>query len=176
MKGFVIPLLSTVFIILVVGSTQFVFADHSLDGKGIFEDENNVNHALTVDSKYQIYVQVIIRNAQDQFVSVSETMHGKYIPHEITDFVFDNMKGEKEDIIIDKIKYEKIHFTITYDIQQASYTKSYVDFLSIWTLEYDLNVDGHGLVRLPIFQANVPLTLAEGDILTFQWTILREMN
>ena len=99
-----------------------------------------------------------------------------YLEDMSPDFVFDNMKGEKEDIIIDKIKYEKIHFTITYDIQQASYTKSYVDFLSIWTLEYDLNVDGHGLVRLPIFQANVPLTLAEGDILTFQWTILREMN
>ena len=92
MKGFVIPLLSTVFIVLVIGSVQFVFADHSLEGEGIFEDENSVNLALTIDSKYKIYVQVIIRNAQDQLVSVSETMHGKYIPHEITDFIFDNMK------------------------------------------------------------------------------------
>ena len=162
--------------VLVISSIQSISADHSLDGKGVYEDENNVNHALTIDSKYQIYVQVIIRNAQDQLVSVSETMHGKYIPHEITDFVFDNMKGKKEDIVIDKIKYERIHYTMTYDIQQASYAKSYVDFLSIWTLEFDHNVDGHGLVRLPIFQANVPLTLAEGDILTFQWTILRELN
>ena len=162
--------------VLVISSIQSISADHSLDGKGVYEDENNVNHALTIDSKYQIYVQVIIRNAQDQLVSVSETMHGKYIPHEITDFVFDNMKGKKEDIVIDKIKYERIHYTMTYDIQQASYAKSYVDFLSIWTLEFDHNVDGHGLVRLPIFQANIPLTLAEGDILTFQWTILRELN
>ena len=162
--------------VLVISSIQSIYADHSLDVKVVYEDENNVNHALTIDSKYQIYVQVIIRNAQDQLVSVSETMHGKYIPHEITDFVFDNMKGKKEDIVIDKIKYERIHYTMTYDIQQASYAKSYVDFLSIWTLEFDHNVDGHGLVRLPIFQANIPLTLAQGDILTFQWTILREMN
>ena len=50
------------------------------------------------------------------------------------------------------------------------------DFLSYWTLEFELNIDGHGLVHLPVFQASAPLTLAEGDILTFQWTILREMN
>ena len=176
MKKFKKILLSVLIMVLVISSIQSISADHSLDGKGVYEDENNVNHALTIDSKYQIYVQVIIRNAQDQLVSVSETMHGKYIPHEITDFVFDNMKGKKEDIVIDKIKYERIHYTMTYDIQQASYAKSYVDFLSIWTLEFDHNVDGHGLVRLPIFQANIPLTLAEGDILTFQWTILRELN
>ena len=65
---------------------------------------------------------------------------------------------------------------MTYDIQQASFTKSYVDFLTYWTLKFDLNIDGHGLVHLPVFQASAPLTLAEGDILTFQWTILREMN
>ena len=176
MKGYVIPLLSTVFIVLVIGSVQFVFADHSLEGEGIFEDENNVNLALTIDSKYKIYVQVIIRNAQDQLVSVSEATHGKYIPHEITDFVFDNMKSKREVIIIDKIKYEKINYTMTYDIQQASFTKSYVDFLTYWTLKFALNIDGHGLVHLPVFQASAPLTLAEGDILTFQWTILRELN
>ena len=176
MKGFVIPLLSTVFIVLVIGSVQFVFADHSLEGEGIYEDENSVNLALTIDSKYQIYLHVVIRNAQDQLVSVSEAMHGKYIPHEITDFVFDNMKSKREVIIIDKIKYEKINYTMTYDIQQASFTKSYVDFLTTWALEFELNIDGHGLVQLPVFQASAPLTLAEGDILTFQWTILREMN
>ena len=176
MKGFVIPLLSTVFIVLVIGSIQFVFADHSLEGEGIYEDENSVNLALTIDSKYQIYLHVVIRNAQDQLVSVSEAMHGKYIPHEITDFVFDNMKSKREVIIIDKIKYEKINYTMTYDIQQASFTKSYVDFLTTWALEFELNIDGHGLVHLPVFQASAPLTLAEGDILTFQWTILREMN
>jgi hypothetical protein len=176
MKGYVIPLLSTVFIVLVIGSVQFVFADHSLEGEGIYEDENSVNLALTIDSKYQIYLHVVIRNAQDQLVSVSEAMHGKYIPHEITDFVFDNMKSKREVIIIDKIKYEKINYTMTYDIQQASFTKSYVDFLTTWALEFELNIDGHGLVQLPVFQASAPLTLAEGDILTFQWTILREMN
>ena len=176
MKGFVIPLLSTVFIVLVIGSVQFVFADHSLEGEGIYEDENSVNLALTIDSKYQIYLHVVIRNAQDQLVSVSEAMHGKYIPHEITDFVFDNMKSKREVIIIDKIKYEKINYTMTYDTQQASFTKSYVDFLLYWTLEFELNIDGHGLVHLPVFQASAPLTLAEGDILTFHWTILREMN
>ena len=176
MKGFAIPLLGVIFVLLIAGSVQSVAADHLEPGKGIFRDENNVNIISTIDSKYQIYLQVVIRNAQDQLVSVSEAVHGKYIPHEITDFVFDNMKSKREVIIIDKIKYEKINYTMTYDIQQASFTKSYVDFLTLWTLKFDVNVDGHGWYEVPVFQARAPLTLAEGDILTFQWTILREMN
>jgi len=33
-----------------------------------------------------------------------------------------------------------------------------------------------GSKRLPIFQAAAPVSIAEDDILTFHWTILRELN
>jgi len=175
-KGFAIPLLGVIFVLLIAGSVQYAVADHLLPGKGIMKDENNVNLALSIDSKYKIYLHVVIRNAQDQLVSVIETMHGKYVPHEITDFVFDKIESKRGIVIIDKIKYEKIQYTMTYDIQQASFTKSYVDFLTLWTLKFDVNVDGHGLYEVPVFQARAPLTLAEGEIITFHWTILRELN
>ena len=60
MKGFVILLLSAAFIGLLIGSIQFVSADHLLGGQGIFKDENRVNLVSTKDSKYQIYLQVVV--------------------------------------------------------------------------------------------------------------------
>jgi len=49
-------------------------------------------------------------------------------------------------------------------------------FYNFTTPEFNVNVKGHGLYKLPIFQAEVPLILAEDDILTFYYTILRELN
>ena len=49
----------------------------------------------SIDSKYMIHLQVVVRDAQGQLVSVSERMHGSYIPQEITDYVFDALMGEK---------------------------------------------------------------------------------
>ena len=174
MKGFAILLLSVIFVTLIAGSTESVVADHSLGGQGVFKDENNVNLTLSIDSKYQIYLQVVVRNAQGQLVSVSEAMHGMYIPHKITDIVFDEMPGKKGIVIIDKIEYEKLQYTDTYDVQQISFTKSFLALQTTWTLKFIADTDGHGLRLLPIFQAYVPLSLTEGDILTFNWTILRE--
>ena len=70
---------------LVIGSIQYASADHSLGGQGVFKDENSVNHVPSEDSKYLLHVQVIVRNAQDQLVGVTESVHGRYIPHELTD-------------------------------------------------------------------------------------------
>ena len=92
---------------LAVGSVQYASADHSLGSQGIFKDENNVNVASTIDSKWLIYLQVVVRDAQDQLVSVTEMTHGSYIPHEISDYIFDEYMGEKEIISINKIKYQK---------------------------------------------------------------------
>ena len=176
MKKFAIMLLGVIFVVLLSGSVESVSADHLLPGEGVFKNENDVNIASSIDSKYQIYLHVVIRNAQDQLVSVSEAMHGKYIPHEITDTVFDEMPAKREIIIIDKIEYEKLLYTVTYDVQHFFPDKSSVYFLHTWTLEFNVNVKGHGLYKLPIFQAEVPLILAEDDILTFYYTILRELN
>ena len=66
---------------LIMGSIQHASADHSLGGQGIFKDKNNVNLASTIDSKWLIHLQVVVRDAQDKLVSVTEMTHGSYIPH-----------------------------------------------------------------------------------------------
>ena len=183
MKEFTILLLGVIFLALISSSVQSIYADHILrDGKGIFIDEYNLNTALSFeDSKYQINLHVIVRNAQDQLVSVSEVQHGYYLSHQLTDQIIDEMQlGDnlsKEIIIIDKMKYEKIQQTYTRDVQQFPFRTSYEDVRITWFLGFYENIDGHGSKRLPIFQASAsPISLAGDDILTFYWTFLRETN
>ena len=94
MKVFVILLLGVIFLALISNSVQSISADHSLGDQGIFKDENNVNVASAIDSKWLIHLQVVVRDAQDQLVSVTEITHGMYIPDEISDFIFDESLGE----------------------------------------------------------------------------------
>ena len=104
MKWLVIPLLVVVFGVLLAGSVQSISADHE-SGNGIFKDENNVNLASTIDSKWLIHLHVVVLDAQGQLVSVTEALHGSYIPHEITDHFFDKYLGKKEIITIDNVEY-----------------------------------------------------------------------
>ena len=181
MEKFTIVLLSTIFITLITGSVQYVTADHVEEfGQGIFKDEYSLNSAFSKDSKYQIYLHVIIRNAQDQLVSVSQVTHGYYLPHQLTDQMIDKMQPgdnlSKEIVIIDKMKYEKIHLIDTYDEQTVD-TEIGVDIRTKWTFTVDEYIDGHGLMRLPIFKVSVPVhPIAVDDVLTLHWTILRELN
>ena len=88
-KEFTILLLSVIFVTLIAGSVQSIYADHILeDGKGIFKDEDHQNFT-TIDSnsKYQIHLQVELRNAQGQLISIAETSHGNYIPEGISDLI-----------------------------------------------------------------------------------------
>ena len=181
MEKFTIVLLSTIFITLITSSVQYVTADHVEEfGQGIFKDKYSMNSAFSKDSKYQIYLHVIIRNAQDQLVSVSEATHGYYLPHQLTDQMIDKMQPgdnlSKEIVIIDKMKYEKIHLIDTYDEQTVD-TEIGVDIRTKWTFTVDEYVDGHGLMRLPIFKVSVPVhPIAVDDVLTLHWTILRIIN
>ena len=180
MKNPAIALLSIVFVALIACSVQSVTADHLELGDGIFIDENRVNLVSTQDSKYQVHLQVEVRNAQDQLISVSGAVHGKYLLHEITDYVVDtetrSFFGEKEIIIIDNIKYEKVQHTVTHEAYQLPNYSS-IDFLTSWRVDINADIDGHGLTSITLFQAFVPLyLLAEDDVLTFHWTILRIIN
>jgi hypothetical protein len=55
---------------------------------------------------------------------------------------------------------------------------SYVKDYSIWKLQQCADWgDDHGLSCIPIFQALVPtITLEPDDVITLNWTILREFN
>ena len=177
MKGFVILLLSIIFVVSVIGSIQYVSADHSLGGQGIFKDETRVNLVSTVDSKYQIYLQVVVRNAQGQLVSVSEGVYGKYIPHKITDYILDEEFDKKGTVIIDKMKYEKIQDIGTFDVQEYPFTISYQDILSTWMMKFTADFPEHGMRTLTVFEVYVPnVNLAVDDTFTLHWLIFRGLD
>tara|TARA_B100000408_G_scaffold8168_1_gene5993 strand:- start:21 stop:623 length:603 start_codon:yes stop_codon:yes gene_type:complete len=200
MKKFMVLLLSVIVVTLIAGSVQSVAADHLEPDQGIFKDMNQVNLVESKDTKYQVYLQVVIRNGDDQLVNVTEsTATAAYLDHNLTDHVFDTLMGQKEIVTIDNIKYEKIQYilsptleertigyypifselTVQFEVEENVYTKmneKEKDY-SIWKIHYCAEFDGHGYRCIPIFQVLMPtLTLEPSDIPTQQWTILREIN
>ena len=171
---------------LIIGSIQYASADHSLaEDTGIFKDANNVNTASTIDSKWLIHLQVVVRDAQDQLVSVAEASHGSYIPHEITDHFFDKYLGKKEIITIDNVKYEKVQY-----VQTTTYCETLTDNLedtwcrpgmqSHWTIDTCMKTKEHGneqgISCIPVFQVTTShVQLGDDSIFTQTWTILREL-
>ena len=200
MKKFTIALLGVIFVILIAGSIQSISADHLEPGQGIFKEESGVELVTTHGSNYQIYLQTVLRNGDDQLINVSETTEiGMYIPHKITDHVFDTLMGEKEIVTINNIKYEKVQYRYTptlehrfmglypifsenYDLEFESTPEArekmheHKDF-SMWKIHYCATFEGHGFSCIPVFQDLVPtMTLEQDDIITHQWTILRMLN
>jgi hypothetical protein len=200
MKKFTIALLGVIFVTLIAGSIQSISADHLEPGQGIFKEESEVELVTTHGSNYQIYLQTVFRNGDDQLINVSETTEiGMYIPHKITDHVFDTLMGKKEIITIDNIKYEKVQYIFSPILEQrwtgfypifseiplefkyeegavAKMNKKIKNY-SIWKIHYCAAFEGHGYTCIPVFQALVPtMTLEPDDVVTQQWTILRAMN
>ena len=186
MKVFVILLLGVIFLALISSSVQSISADHSLGDQGIFKDENNVNVTSTIDSKWLIHLQVVVRDAQDQLVSVTEMTHGSYIPHEISDFIFDEYLGEKKIVNINKIKYQKAQKILAENVQQTL-TDNLEDtwcrsgMQSHWTINTCIKTKEHGneqgIACISIFQTLTPhISLEEDDVVKNHWTILRIIN
>ena len=200
MKKFTMVLSSVIFTILIGCSTQSVIADHSEPGDGIYKDYGDVNIVTTKDSKWQVNLQTILRTGDGQLINVTESMAmAAYIPHRITDHVFDTLMGEKEIITIDNTKYEKVQYTYTptlehrfmglYPIFSEHYNLEFKstpeareqmhkhkDF-SMWKIHYCATFEGHGFSCIPVFQDLVPtMTLEQHDVITHQWTILRILN
>ena len=192
-------MLSVAFVTLIAGSMGFVAADHLESGQGVYVDIGKVNLVVSTDTKFQIYLQAVIRNEDGQLINVTEnTVTGAYIPHKITDDVFDTLMGKKEIITIDNIKYEKVQYTYTPTLEQRFiglypiYTEIALEFTyeeststkmqvdkdySLWKIHHCATFKGHGYDCIPLFQVLVPtMTLQTGDVLTQQWTILRMLN
>ena len=181
MKEFVILLLGFALVTLIACPVQFVAADHLKPGIGIYKDETTVNIMPIRDSKYQIYLQVEVRNAQGQLVGIFEGTHGHIIPHKITDLTFDEKLGKKEIITIDNIKYEKALYRGQLDVKNmlsndlGQITSPH--FIGLWKIDLCGAVDGHYSRCMAVFQANtsqVPITVE--DTVTNQWTILRAID
>ena len=199
MKKFTMLLLSVIFITLTTGSVQSVAADHSEPGEGIFKDTGEVVVLATWGSNYQIYLQTVLRNGDGQLISVTEGLHGFVIPHKITDDIFDTLMGKKEIVTIDNIKYEKVQYTFSPTLEQRT-EKIYPIFEEIpieylveeealaqmkedirdyysWQIHYCATFEGHGYVCIPLFVAFTVVELVtQTDVVTHQWTILRELD
>jgi hypothetical protein len=195
-------LLGVIFVALIVGSIQSISADHLEPGQGIFSSEGITNIMETIGSKYQVYLQVVIRNGDGQLVNVTEsTATGAFIPHKITDDAFDTLMGKKEIITIDNIKYEKAQYTYIPTLEYRFiglypiFSEIPMEFLkdpddvakmyekdkdhSIWKIHYCATFKGqeHGYECIPIFQVLVPtMTLEPHDVVIHQWSILRELS
>ena len=172
MKKLTVVLISVIFTTLIIGSIQLISADHLEPGLGIFKNEKEINTISTEDSKYQIYLTVVIRNAQGELISITEATRGIHIAHEITDYVFNENFGKKEIITFDNIKYEKRQF-----IDQQEISAEFPTWIPIWTIHFCGDISGHPDVCMPVFQARgAAMYVDNGDFIKNQWTILRELN
>ena len=165
MKGFVIPLLSVIFVTLIVGSVQSINAD----------TDNSALPSLrtTADSEYQLHVQVIVRNAEGQLAAVTEGTYGAYVLHKITDNVFDEVLPEKEIVTIDSIKYEKAQFGNTFR------GENFVAQNGVWlvTVCGDVPSTLIGVECAYIFEVMTnQVVLEDDDVIYTNWTILRAMD
>ena len=158
--------------VLIACSVQSISADDLEPNQEIFKGEKHVTFSSTEDSKYLIHLQIIVRNTQDQLVSVSETDGATYLTHEITDYVFDKMLGKKEIIIIDNMKYQKIHHTQIYDDWTLE-GNLYDDVHTAWYVNFSLVQDEW---HMAFATATSNLSLEEDDVVTVHWTILRELD
>ena len=203
MKKFTIALLGAIFVALIACSIQSISADHEI-GNGIFKNESEVILITTANTNYQVYLQAVLRNGDGQLISIIEsTANAGHISHKLTDDIFDTLLGEKEIITIDNIKYEKVQYTFSPTLEQrwmgmypipeqitininvegdalAQMNKK-IKVHNVWKIHYcaDFANIGHpdGLQCIPIFQVLVPTMMLEPtDVITQQWTILRELN
>ena len=89
MRTFAKILFGVVFVSLLACSVQTISAEN-IPIKGLFVAPGQVELVTTDGINYQIYLQTIIRNADGQLVNVTEsTANGAYVPHMLSDHVFD---------------------------------------------------------------------------------------
>ena len=133
MKKFTVLLLSVVFVALIASSIQSISADHLEPGIGIFSGEQEVSLIPTKNTNYQVYLQAVLRTGDGQLITIIEsTETGAYIPHKISDHVFDTLMGKKEIVTIDNIKYERVQYTFSPTLEHR-WTGFYPIFLNyLW--------------------------------------------
>ena len=163
MKNFSKVMLSIIITALIVGSVQPVLADHITD---IFKPVPIKN------SEYQFHLQVVLRDADNRLISVTESTNGYYIQHDVTDEIFDHDFGKKEIVTVDNIKYEKVQYAEKYSLDLPLKLMFFIP--AVLEVSHGLETV---LADAYIFQAFVPLVyLEEDDVINTQWTIFRKLN
>ena len=200
-EKFMTILLSVILVALISNSIQTIFAEQNIPIEGLFSGPAEVELVTTKDSNYLIYLQVIVRNADGQLISVIEsTAYGSLIPHMISDHVFDTLMSEKEVTTVNDVKYEKVQWKNSPSLEERFiglypiYSQFKFNFVSEpgddtvkmyeskkdfsqWKIHYCAEWEGYGFSCIPVFQTLVPnMTLEPNDTVEQQWTILRELN
>ena len=156
-------MLGCIFTVLIACSVQPVLAQDITD---IFKP------VPIKDAEYQFHLQAVLRDTDGRLISVTEATNGYYIPHNVTDEVFDHNFGKKEIVIVDNIKYEKVQYTEKYSLDLPLKLMFFIPaVIEVSHGSEILIVDAY------IFQALVPLVyLEEGDVINTQWNIFRELK
>ena len=178
MKGFVILLLGAILVLSLTYSVESVAADHLEPGRGVFNSEHQVNLILDKDSEYRIHLIVEVRNVQGQLISITENAGGFIIPHEITDYTFNEKLGEKEIITIDNIKYEKVKYSGKPDMKQLIKIDNRPShFIGSWVISLCTVIGNHGYTCGAPFQVSTAfVSLVEDNVVENHWTILRTIT
>ena len=160
-------MLGAIFVTLIVSSFQSLAA----------QNENDV-----MNSEYKIHLQVIVRDANEQLVSVIESTNTKIFPTYLPDgtlvegfidYMFDReLQNDYQVITIDGTKYEKVVWTTP--IQETD-----PGMIVITTSQLDICTPfkGYGKMCIPLLGANLSwLDLDVSFTMIEKWTVFRVMN
>jgi len=176
-------------IALIIVSSQGVIAEGALE-RHDFDPELNL--------RYEVYLQTIVRDAEGQLLSVSESTAGWITPiafsdgvrlPDLLDNVIDNdVLGGKKIVNIDNKKYQKIQFQTERTVDRGILANSNPaqnwnnDGMTGMSSGTSYKVCGdfkgdYGYQCIQIFKAKTPLIhLAENNVIINQWTILRSIG
>jgi|TARA_B100001750_G_C15465374_1_gene576705 hypothetical protein len=175
MKKIIPVLLCTIFVMLIMGSIHSIYADET-NNKETYEDD--ITLVSTKDSKWEIHVQIVVRNSVGQLVGISEAAGGVYVPHKITDNAFETvLPGEITIVTIDDVKYEKLQFSDSYQVSTGIYDEAGMNnHPGLWLVRICGVADVVGAECIHIFQVRAAQVVIDKDeIVTTNWTILREL-
>ena len=167
MKKFTVGLLSAIFVALIAGSIQSLAA----------QNENDV-----MNSEYKIHLQVIVRDANEQLVSVIESTNTKifttYLPdgklvEGFVDYMFERkLQNNYQIVTVDNTKYEKAMWTAGPSELEPGVTVS-----TLRILELCVHFKEYGQMCVPTFSGQTDqIYLKIGFTVTVQWTVLRAIS
>ena len=167
MKKFAMVMLGAIFITLIVSSFQ------SLDA----QNENDV-----MNSEYKIHLQIVVRDTNEQLVSVIESTNTEIFPTYLPDgklvegfidYMFNQeLQNNYQVITIDNTKYEKIVWITT--IQETD-----PGMIVVTTTQLDIcgTFEVYGKMCIPSLGASFSWIDLDLSFTTIdKWTVLRVMN
>ena len=180
MKKFTHVILISIFTALVACSVESIaVADSSYNTS--FDKFVSMRENLLEADGYRLHIQTVVRDSHGSLVSVVESTDvwkipawlpdGVEVPN-LTDFIFDHMLGEKEIITVDGVKYEKAKYVDIPSLAAIEFSK----MTTFHQLNFCGNFEGYGDLCVTVFEAlTAQMNLADGDVVTNQWTFLKKL-